>query len=207
MDQKVIIRIWWEFLGLSSASRNHLTTFCRPFVHCACLRMCSAMVHFIRNNCLYFDYYGWSGQVLTVLDKLPNSVAWQNCCTSSKTTVFKIEAFRHFIMSEQGKRKTKFSWLLYITKNWKFSCVLYAHSQVVCSRVANLDFLKPDFEILAFLEIKMPEKSGFFWLIFSRIGLALAKPCLSCVFITNLLRRGSISMQGAQNIAKILLLP
>ena len=32
MDQKVIIRIWWEFLGLSSTSRNHLTTFCRPFI-------------------------------------------------------------------------------------------------------------------------------------------------------------------------------
>jgi len=27
---------WWES-GLSSASRNHLTTFCTPFVHYACL--------------------------------------------------------------------------------------------------------------------------------------------------------------------------
>jgi len=27
---------WWEF-GLSSASRNHLTTFCRLSVHDACL--------------------------------------------------------------------------------------------------------------------------------------------------------------------------
>jgi len=26
MGQKVIIRFWWEF-GLSSPSRNHLTTF------------------------------------------------------------------------------------------------------------------------------------------------------------------------------------
>jgi len=33
---KVIIRFWWES-GLSSASRNNLTTFCRPFVHYACL--------------------------------------------------------------------------------------------------------------------------------------------------------------------------
>jgi len=31
MGQKVIIRFWWKS-GLSSASRNHLTTFCRPFV-------------------------------------------------------------------------------------------------------------------------------------------------------------------------------
>jgi len=36
MGQKVIIRFWWES-GLLSASRNHLTTSCRPFVHYACL--------------------------------------------------------------------------------------------------------------------------------------------------------------------------
>jgi len=33
-----------------------------------------------------------------------------------KTAVFNIEAFRHFIMSQQGKRKTKFSGHLYIKK-------------------------------------------------------------------------------------------
>jgi len=36
MGQKVLIRLWWES-ALSSASRNHLTAFCRPFVHYACL--------------------------------------------------------------------------------------------------------------------------------------------------------------------------
>jgi len=35
MGQKVIIRFWWES-GLSSASRKHLTNFCRPFAHYAC---------------------------------------------------------------------------------------------------------------------------------------------------------------------------
>jgi len=34
MGQKVTISLWWE-PGLSSASRNHLTTFCRPFFHYA----------------------------------------------------------------------------------------------------------------------------------------------------------------------------
>jgi len=34
MGQKVIFRFWWES-GLSSASRNHLTTSCRHFVHYA----------------------------------------------------------------------------------------------------------------------------------------------------------------------------
>ena len=53
MDRRVIIRFWWES-GLSSASRNHLTTFCRLFVHYTCLRLCSAIVNFMRNNCLLF---------------------------------------------------------------------------------------------------------------------------------------------------------
>jgi len=38
MGQKVIIRFRGESL-LSSASRNHLTTFCSPFVHYACLKI------------------------------------------------------------------------------------------------------------------------------------------------------------------------
>jgi len=63
MGQKVTIRLWWEF-ELSSASRNHLTTVCRPSVHYECLRLCSAVVHFIRNNCLYFVCYDWSTQCL-----------------------------------------------------------------------------------------------------------------------------------------------
>jgi len=83
MGQKVIIRFWWES-GLSPASRNHLTTFCRPFVHYACLRVCSAIVHFIGNNCLYFFCYDWSAHALTALATLPISVAWWNCYTSSK---------------------------------------------------------------------------------------------------------------------------
>jgi len=75
MGQKVIIRCWWES-GLSSAFRNHLNTFCRRFVHYACLRLCSAIVHFIPNNCFYFVCYGWIAQVLTALATLSVSVAW-----------------------------------------------------------------------------------------------------------------------------------
>jgi len=55
MSQKVIIRFWCES-GSSSSSRNYLTIFCRPFVHCACLRLCSTIVHFIRNHCIYFVF-------------------------------------------------------------------------------------------------------------------------------------------------------
>ena len=39
----VLVGIW-----LSSASRNHLATFCKPLVHFACLRLFSAIVHFIQ---------------------------------------------------------------------------------------------------------------------------------------------------------------
>jgi len=75
MGQKVLIRFWWES-GLSFASRNYLTTFCRPFVHYACLRLCSVIVHFIRNICLYFVCWVWSAQAQTALTTLPISVAW-----------------------------------------------------------------------------------------------------------------------------------
>jgi len=53
MGEEVMISFWWAS-GLWSASRNHLITFCRPFVHYACSRLCSAAVHFIQNSCLYF---------------------------------------------------------------------------------------------------------------------------------------------------------
>jgi len=106
MAQKAIIRFWWES-GLSSASRNHLTTFCRPSVHYACLRLCSAIFLFIGNNCLCFLCFGWAAHALTALATLPISVAWQNCCTSTKTAYVKIEAFRHLITSQQGRMKTK----------------------------------------------------------------------------------------------------
>ena len=55
---KVTVRFWWE-TELSSASRNHLTTFFRPFARYARLRLCSAIVHFNQNTCLYFVWYGW----------------------------------------------------------------------------------------------------------------------------------------------------
>ena len=51
---------------------------------------------------------------------------------------------------------------------------------------------------------KNPDKICLF---FSLTGLALAKHCLSCIFITNLFWRESVTMQGVRNIAMILLLP
>jgi len=59
--------------------------------------------------------------------------------------------------------------------------LLYAHSQFLCSSVANLAFLMPDFENLFFLtplafwEIKKPEKSGFFLAYFQSDRLGSGK--------------------------------
>jgi len=69
--------------------------------------------------------------------------------------------------------------------------------KVILSRLANLAFSKPRFEILA-LKISLT----FFSV---KKGLALAKHCLSYIFITNLFWWGSMTMQGLKNIAKILL--
>ena len=82
------------------------------------------------------------------------------------------------------------------------------------SRVANMAFLKPVFEILPFLNTlgffwkgfcwkffgnwKKTDKTYFFWLFFSAKGFILAKRCLSCIFITNLFWRESMIMQRAQ---------
>ena len=42
----------------------------------------------------------------------------------------------------------------------------------------------------------------FFWLFFCRKGLALEKHCQSCIYITNLFWKESITMQSSQDIEK-----
>jgi len=107
MGQKVIVRFWWD-TELSSASRNHLTSFFRPFTHYARLTLCSVIVHFIQNNCLCFVCYGWSAQALTTLAALPISVCSMiELLHELESAIVNTEAFRHLIMSQQGKRKTK----------------------------------------------------------------------------------------------------
>ena len=56
----------WVLLGIRvivciQEPPHHL---CRTFVHYACLRLCSAIVHFIRNNCLYFVCFEWLAHAL-----------------------------------------------------------------------------------------------------------------------------------------------
>jgi len=65
MSEKLPIRYWWES-AVSSASRNHLNTFCRPFVHCVYLKQlslfcllwlssASAGSHWLHYQFLYHD--------------------------------------------------------------------------------------------------------------------------------------------------------
>jgi len=61
MGQKVIITFWWES-GLSSAYRNHLTTFCRPFAHYTYFRLCSAITSLYSKQLSLFVCGGWPAQ-------------------------------------------------------------------------------------------------------------------------------------------------
>ena len=79
MSQKIIIRFRWES-GLLPASRNQLTTFCRPFAHYAYLKLCSAIVHFIQNNCLYLS-------AMADQRKLRQNVSLENLNTTSNYDV------------------------------------------------------------------------------------------------------------------------
>ena len=50
----------WIIICIQKPCHHFLQTF-RPL---RMLRLCSAIVHFILNNCLYFVCYGWSAQTL-----------------------------------------------------------------------------------------------------------------------------------------------
>jgi len=112
------VRIW-VMVSIQEPFQHfqHFSTF--PFVHYECLKLCSAAVHFIWNNCFYFFYCGWSAQALTALATLPISAAWSNCGTSAKTAVVKREAFRHLTFSQQPIRNTKICWISMYNKKAK----------------------------------------------------------------------------------------
>jgi len=100
-------RFCWES-GLSSTSRNHLTTFCRPFVHYACLKIA------FRDNSLYPKQFSLFC-LLWLISASADRIGYiTNFCSMikllhelSKTAVVNIEVFRHLIMSQQAERKTK----------------------------------------------------------------------------------------------------
>ena len=134
MGQKVIIRFWWES-GLSSASRNHLTTFCRRFVHYACLRLCSAIVHFNGNNCLYFVSYWLRSACADRIDYITNFCSMIKLLHEFKNSSYWNRNIQAFDYVSAGKKKNEVCWTSIHNKNWTFACVLYAHSQFLCSLV------------------------------------------------------------------------
>jgi len=130
-----------------------------------------------------------------------------------KTAVLNIVAFRLFIMSQLGN-----FWTSIRNKKLKVFLRTLCAFSILVQQGCQFGFFEARFwnsgcslnTSGSFWKENKPENSGFFWLIFSQIGLALAKHCLSCILIScilNILRRGSITRQGTQDIAKILLLP
>ena len=93
---------------------------------------------------------------------VPISVARYNCCSSSKTSVVNIDAFRNSIMSQQGKRKTKSLLDVYTNKKKSFFCVLYTHSQFLCTLarfdLANRGVRQPVQRTLSMLDCLYFEK-------------------------------------------------
>ena len=75
---------------------------------------------------------------------------------------------------------------------------------LVWNQISKSGFFQHTWLFLMFWFSQKAKQNMFF---FSRKGLALAKHCLSCMFVTNRFWRESMTMQGAKNIAKILLLP
>jgi len=106
MGPIVIIRFWWES-NLSSAPRNHLTTFCRPFVHYACLRLCSAIVHFCPKQLSLLSLLRLFSASADRIGYITTLCSMIELLHELKTAIFNTEAFRHLIMSQQGKGKTK----------------------------------------------------------------------------------------------------
>ena len=88
------------------------------------------------------------------------------------------------------------------------TCVAHKLVSMRYARVANLAFWSQILKFWLFKHLWLfwkSKKSRQNFAFFQ--GLALEKHFRSCIFITILLWKESITMQGAQNIKKILLLP
>jgi len=122
--------------------------------------------------------------VLTALAALPISVAWWNYCTSWKTAVVKIEAFRHLIISQQGKKNSGLLCIICITKNRNFSSVLHAHSQFLCG-LARFD--------LANRGVRQPVQPHTFYGPLFVFDKTLAQPHFAVVDCSDALMNGFYS--------------
>jgi len=100
-----MIKLWWES-WLSSASRNHLN-FLKTFLP---LRMFKIV---FRDSSLYpkqlslFCLLWLSSASADRIDYITTFCSVIKLLYELKRAVVKIEAFRHLIMSQQGKRKIK----------------------------------------------------------------------------------------------------
>ena len=106
MGQKVIIKVWWES-GLSSASRNHLITFCRLFFSYACLKDCIPQQFTLSETIVFVLSASLISASADRIGYTSNFCSMVELFHEHKNSFFNVEAFRTLIMSQQGKRKTK----------------------------------------------------------------------------------------------------
>jgi len=74
-----------------------------------------------RDSSLYMKQLPWFCRLLLINSSVYRigcvtnfCITWQNCCTSSKTAVVNIKAFKHLIMSHQGERKWNVCWTFFL---------------------------------------------------------------------------------------------
>jgi len=109
-----------------------------------------AIVHFIRNNCLFCllwlisaraDRIGYITKFCSMVELLHEL----------QTAIFNREAFRHLIMSQQGKSKTKFSLLPHtdyckiFSDALKMICVIdkkRMHGSVITGKILGLCYIE-----------------------------------------------------------------
>ena len=102
MGQKVIIRSGGIFVCVQKPSQHFLQIFRSLRMFKIVLRDSSLYPKQLPLFCLLW-LISASAKRIGYISNLCSMI----CCMSSKTAVVNIEAFRHLIMSQQGRRKTK----------------------------------------------------------------------------------------------------
>jgi len=128
MGQNVIIRFWWES-GLSSASRNHRTTFCIRFVHYAFkIGFCDSSLY--RTQLSLFCLLWLISACADRIGYIINFCSMVELLHENKKAVVNIEAFRQCFSRDKVNLKVCCTSIYH--KQPTISCVLDAHSQFLC---------------------------------------------------------------------------
>ena len=136
MGQKVIITFLRES-GLSSRYKNHLITFCRPFVYQAMHVYDCVPRQFTSSEKLHLFC------LLRLISASADRIRPANFCSmiellhELKTAVVNIEGFRHLLCLSRKKRKLKVGWIS--INNNKIESFLAYFMRILNSCVAQQD--------------------------------------------------------------------